>query len=95
LIRWPNTKLRLWWWDGTKARITTMTATPNTCQNTEMLLNRATSGELKMLISAWTTRMITNSRNVSWSTCALSPKLIPRTFSRYRPSVRSRNVAAP
>ena len=33
-----------------------ITATPSTCQPTEMLLNIATSGEEKMLISEWIVR---------------------------------------
>jgi len=37
-----NTKSTLWWRSGTKTRIAMITATPATCQNTEMLLNSAT-----------------------------------------------------
>src|SRR4029079_9856134 len=52
LILWPKTKLALWCWSGTKISRPMITATPRTCQNTEMLLNSATSGELKMFTSA-------------------------------------------
>ena len=57
-----------------------ITATPSTCQPTEMLLNSATSGEEKMLTSAWSVRMTTNSTKVSGRTCSASPKFMkPRS----------------
>jgi hypothetical protein len=45
LIVSVKTKSALWCWSGTKTRIPMITATPSTCQPTEMLLNIATSGE--------------------------------------------------
>ncbi len=35
LIRWPKTKLKLWWPLGTKIRTITIAATPSTCHQTE------------------------------------------------------------
>ncbi len=45
LYRSPKTKLTLWWSSGTMISTRMITATPATCQNTEMLLNIATSGD--------------------------------------------------
>ena len=56
LIRSVKTKSTLWCLSGTMIRIPMITATPSTCQPTEMLLNSATSGEEKMLISEWMLR---------------------------------------
>ncbi len=41
-----------------------ITSTPITCHHTEIRVNSATSGEEKMLISAWARRMIANRTNV-------------------------------
>ena len=43
LIRSVKTKSTLWWLSGTKTRIPMMISTPNTCHQTEMLLNSATA----------------------------------------------------
>ena len=42
LSRSVNTKSALWWRSGTMIRMPMITATPTTCQTTEMLLNSAT-----------------------------------------------------
>ena len=81
LIRWPNTKLAFWWWSGTKISSAMIAATPTTCQPTEMLLNRASSGDERMFTAVTTTRMIRNSRNVSLIACFASPKFTPKMFS--------------
>src|SRR3954464_10112233 len=74
-------------------RIAMIAATPRTCQPTEMLLNRATSGEEKMLIIEWSTRNSANSANVSPSTCLLSPKLMNPRSSPYIENSASANWA--
>src|SRR3954468_15990828 len=90
-----NTKSTLWWESGMNASTRTITVTPNTCQNTEMLLNSATSGEEKMLISACSVRITTKSRNVSLMMCAVSPQSAKPRFSPYSDSVALRNCAHP
>jgi hypothetical protein len=70
-----------------------ITATPITCQPTEMLLNSATSGEEKMLISACRSRISANSAKVSGSTCAVSPKLATPTSSPYMENSAFMNCA--
>ena len=89
-----KTKSTLWCWSGTKIRIPTITATPNTCQPTEMLLKSATSGEEKMLISAWASRITTNSTNVSPRMPEASEKSMTPRFTPNRFRVAYRNVAA-
>ncbi len=42
LIRSVKTKSTLWWRSGTMIRIPMITATPTTCQTTEMVPNSAT-----------------------------------------------------
>ena len=61
LIRSVNTQLMLWWWSGTTIRISTMSAAPATCHHTDTLLMTARRWLEKMLASAASTRITTNS----------------------------------
>ena len=49
LIRWPKTKLKLWWPSGTMIRTRTIAATPITCHQTETLLTSASMCVRRML----------------------------------------------
>jgi hypothetical protein len=51
LMRSPKTKLAFWWSSGTKTSSAMITATPITCQPTEMLFISARTRSAKMFTS--------------------------------------------
>jgi hypothetical protein len=63
-----------------------MITTPITCQNTEMLLRSATRCDEKMLIIAWSARMIANTQKISERTWWVSAKLTKPRSQPQRPN---------
>src|SRR5689334_4840080 len=89
LIRSVKTKLNDWWVLGRTISRTTTMAAPATCHHTEMLLMIASRWLLKMLASAASTMIATNSTKIVFR---------PENSAHDELSVsrvRSRNVAAP
>ena len=68
LIRWPNTKEKLWRWLGTTRRITTITATPTTFHQTATRFHSEIRWLEKTFSSPLTIRMI---EKIAKNTCAL------------------------